>query len=215
VHVCAAWRGAPLWGCALFSEQSRMMPGPLQPFVQTGKRGFAAFDSGDPFTAKRACGGFDGSVRPSAFDIENMAPGQLHAAAAGAGSCWQAQQQQQQQQQLAMQHGSEQAHTHMQHMHLQHLAQQRAAGGCASTMMECGDMPPGGGDGMDMDAAGAGMYSRYERFPSKSALDASPTHYHKSTAIGYVPPLYVQPNGSDESMVRSWECEYMGKNDYY
>jgi len=60
-----------------------------------------------------------------------------------------------------------------------------------------------------------GMYSRYERFPSKSTLGVSPTHYHKSTAIGYVPPLYVQPNESDESMVRSWECEYMGKNDYY
>ncbi len=191
------------------------MATPLQPVAQTGKRGFSAFDGGfpvfesaDPYSSKRACGSYNGALRPSAFiDIENMAPrpAQPSAAFAGGGSCWQAQQ-------LVMQCGGE----HVQQMHLQHLAQHPAAWGCASAM-ECGDMHPSGGDGMDTDSAAPGGYGRYERFPPKSAVGGSPTHYHKSTAIGYVPllPGAGAGAGADEAMVRSWECEYMGKNDYY
>jgi hypothetical protein len=84
------------------------MATPLQPVVQTGKRGFSAFDGGfpvfesaDPYSSKRACGS-------SALPISSAPrPAQPSAAFAGGGSCWQAQQ-------LVMQCGGE----HVQQMHL-------------------------------------------------------------------------------------------------
>ena len=182
-----------------------MMPSPLQPIVQAGKRGFAAFEAADAFSGvKRACGGFDG-FRQS-FDIENMAPPQAFSQSSAGqgyvgygGVCSQPTYSQQ----YTAQHGCQLTHQQQQQQH-----GQRQVG---DSMMECPDMSCD----MDMDSAGSLGQSRYERFPSKTTCGTSPTHYHKK-AIGFIPPLFKQSGGgADESMVRTWECEYMGKNDYY
>jgi len=169
-----------------------MMPSPLQPFVSTGgKRGFSAFDSADGYGAKRACGGFQGP----AFDIENMAPPQMQQGYGGAGGFCS---------QMPQQFMVQQSFQHPPQQHGQHG--QHAVGDSA---MECSEMSPG--DGMDMDSGGNAI--RYERFPSKNVCSGSPTHYHKSTAIGYIPPLQTTTSMEEECMVRTWECQ--AGNDYY
>ena len=185
------------------------MPSPLQPF--TGKRGLSSVDGSDAYSTKRACGGF----RP-AFDIENLACTQMQAgfpshAISAAGFCFQ----QGQPQPFHAQAGHHYAHSPLQQItpQSQQHGQQRAAGDCMT--MDYADMSSG--DGMEMDGNGLQGPSRYERFPSKQMGSVSPTHYHKSTAIGYIPQLQSGGAvcGAEECMVRTWECEYMGKNDYY
>ena len=180
------------------------MPSPLQKIVQqAGKRSCFAFDGPDTFSAKRACGGFNGYGPIS--DIENMAPlqvqeycldGERYAERYG-----------NMQTGFMMQQGCQHANNSM----MQQQGQ-RTAGDVS--MMCAAELPFGESmelDGSQVELGGAG---RFARFPPRSVYGSSPTHYHKSTAIGYIPPMNSSC-GSDESVVRAWECEYMGKNDYY
>jgi len=180
------------------------MPSALQPFVQTGgKRGFSTFDSADGYGAKRACVGFQ-------LDIENMAPAQGYGSAGGfcaqhaqgyggaGGFCAQ---------QMPQQLMAQQA---FQHAHLQQQQQQQQPLQGGDLAMDCAEMAPES-MGMDMDG---GHLSRYERFPPKNISGGSPTHYHKSTAIGYIPPLQTEI-GMEECTVRTWQCDWQGATDYY
>ena len=187
------------------------MPSPLQKIVQqAGKRACFALDGPDTFSAKRACGGFNGYGPIS--DIENMAPPQVHEYCLdgerygeryGVGCAQHANIQPG----FMMQQGCQHANNSM----MQQQGQ-RTAGDVS--MMFAAELPFGESmelDGSQVELGGAG---RFARFPPRSVYGSSPTHYHKSTAIGYIPPMNSSC-GSDESVVRAWECEYMGKNDYY
>lgn len=178
-----------------------MMPGFAHPFAQqqAGKRGFSALDGPDAAGAKRMCGGFQGFS--PAVDIENMAPPQAQLPFAG------------QTQGAFATHASPHGHVlgMAQHQSQQaHFQLRQQAGGDCIPMIDCADAP-GMCDGMDMDSCLAGQ--RFERFPA-NAGGVSPTHYHKSTAIGYVPPLPLA-GGQEECSIRMWECDFAGKNDYY
>jgi hypothetical protein len=144
------------------------------------------------------CGGFYG-LSP-AIDIENMAPPQAQLPFAG--------------QTLGAfaPHASPHGHVHgiePQSQHAHFPCGQQAGGDCMP-MTDCAEAP-GMCDGMEMDSCLTGQ--RFERFPAKAG-GGSPTHYHKSTAIGYVPPL-PSAGGQEECSIRMWECDFAGKNDYY
>lgn len=175
----------------LLGRPEAMAPNPV-----TGKRGFTAFDTADAACGKRTCAGF--GVQQG---IENVVPhAQAHAWGRGGLVA--------QGQPLAMQtHQQPYQHPYQQHVQMK----QYAAGHTEHSMriMDCGNMPCG--DGMDVD--GPESPTKYERFPSKAT--GSPTHWHKSTAIGYVPPLGGTNGAQEECLVRMWECEFAGKNDYY
>ena len=174
----------------------------IQPFgaQQSAKRSFSALDGPDAAGVKRACGGFQ-TFRP-AVDVENMAPPQAQVIAGMPAFC--------------APHtcppsvGFGIPQNHQQHMQIQHVGQQ--VGGECVQMVDCAGMPTS--DGMEMD--GPGLVGRFERFPAKGSNGSgfSPTHYHKSTAIGYVPPLPTV-GGQEECSIRMWECDFAGKNDYY
>ena len=166
----------------------------LQPFAQqSGKRAFSTLDGPEAAGAKRACGGLQ--TFQSAVDIENMAPPQAQVIAG-------------QVQGLCAPYALSTSLGTGLHQNYQHGQQ---AGDECVHMADCAGVP--NSDGMEMD--GVCSVSRFERFPAKGSTGGvSPTHYHKSTAIGYIPPL-PSAGGQDECSIRMWECDFAGKNDYY
>jgi hypothetical protein len=165
----------------------------------TGKRGFPAFEGGpDAYGTKRARVGLT-FLCPS-MGIENMAPPHMQSQGGFLG--------------CAQEWGTLQIHAHAA-PHVQHAPharhpQQRTVAEDHMCYMEHANMHSN--DGMDMDAAELCAPGRWERFPR-----GSPTHYHKTTAIGYVPPMPSTSGGQEECTVRMWDqgCEFAGKSDFY
>jgi len=63
---------------------------------------------------------------------------------------------------------------------------------------------------MEMDGT---EINRYTRFPPSGQY--SPTHYHKGTAMAYVPQMADLDSCMDEPNVRDWQCSYQGVSDIY
>mmetsp|Transcript_56015 Transcript_56015/g.131929 ORF Transcript_56015/g.131929 Transcript_56015/m.131929 type:complete len:176 (+) Transcript_56015:220-747(+) len=175
------------------------MPSPLHQFPFVGKRTFSMSEEPDLPCAKRARSGASGQPL-NHFNAENMAPmWQGDQAMGWQGDtamcqqpnmhCGQQQQQQQQQQQMPNQFQCMQTDT------------ERA-------------VPM---DDEQMQLEGNGVWtSRFERFPQ----NRSPTHWHSTTAVPatgigtfVLETANVMP--AEEQSVRTWECSYGGRSDYY